>query len=192
MLLAFEYMRHKAVWRLQCDWDKTNGWAEPISKFDLTYRGGKQLCTSWDFNGCDMDQGLFTHYFLLHAGNTVLLDTEAKLARVFAEGLVHGPDRKVSMRECLAVCGGAEPTSFFAHFTGRSKPWMLQPEAAAALAVQKFGTKNIKTLMRLLDSLQLPVNSTTVLKLGLGSPLGFFNANFPKKNRLCVSDKEVP
>jgi hypothetical protein len=61
--------------------------------------------------------------------------------------------------------------------TGRSKPWMKD---ASEIASRRKGSDLDKWCI-LLDSLQLPgVNCANIAELKLGSPLGFFNANFPK------------
>ena len=54
----FNYMKTKAHWRLGKDWDKSLGWAEKMPD-GLYYRGGQKLCDLWDFNGADMDQGMY-------------------------------------------------------------------------------------------------------------------------------------
>lgn len=172
---AFEYMREKAIWRLGRDWDEIQGWAEKMPQ-GLEYRGGKP-CEKWLFNGADMDQGLFTHYFIINFGNAILIDTQLKKARVFAHGLRNEKGEIVRMDDALQCCSGVIPTSHFVHFTGRSKPW-LQPDLAT---VQPTGRNNdLITWKNHLDSLKLAVNSSTISALKLVPPLGYFNANFPK------------
>jgi len=39
---------------------------------------------------------------------------------------------------------------------------------------------DLLTWSKYLDELKLPINSSNIMSLGLGSPLGFFNAKFPK------------
>ena len=129
-----------------------------------------------DFNGADMDQGMLLHYFVLNNGNALLVDTEIKLARYFEKGLLYGTDKVLTSRKALTCCEGLLPTQAFAHFTGRSKPWMLTPEEYKN--ARKGGA--LDTWIKHLNSLNLPINSTNILGLGLGSPLGFFNAGFPK------------
>jgi hypothetical protein len=174
-MAAYLYMKRKAIWRLGHDWDKINGWAEQMPT-GLTYRGGKQPCLKWEFNGADMDQGLLTHYFILNNGKALLIDTTTKVVREFQTGLLHAADRQVDVNAALDCCGGIVPTQAFAHFTGRSKPWMLDLNDPSKF--RKGG--DVDKWLRHLDALQLPVNSSNVAQMGLGSPLGFWNANFPK------------
>jgi len=169
---AFNYMREKSVWRLGRDWDEIEGWAERMPK-GLTYRGGHKPCEKWLFNGADMDQGLFAHYFILNHGNALLIDTDLQRARVFQEGLLHAPDRVEPMNQALSCCQGVIPTAHFVHFTGRSKPWLV-PDLATSTK------RDLVIWKKHLDSLNLKVNSSTIANLKLVPPLGFFNANFPK------------
>ena len=129
-----------------------------------------------EFNGADMDQGLLLHYFVINTGNALLIDTDTRSSRFFAKGLLHGKDTVGNAEESLTCCNGVLPTHAFAHFTGRSKPWMVKQEdfdsARRGGSMDKWKVH--------LDSLNLPVNSSNILGLGLGSPLGFFNAKFPK------------
>jgi hypothetical protein len=175
----FEEMKAKAIWRLHCDWDEKLGWGIPMDKVNLFVRGGKPIKV-WQFNGCDMDQGLLTHTFVVSHGNAILIDTDLKTARKFDKGLIDGPDIKLSMSDALSCCNGEIPTSFFAHFTGRSKPWMILD--GTEKSKQGF---NMKRWIKHLDSLNMPINSSNIHTLNLGSPLGFWNVNFPKKNNIC-------
>lgn len=168
---AFNYMREKSVWRLGRDWDEIEGWSERMPK-GLEYRDGKP-CVKWLFNGADMDQGLFAHYFVINHGNALLINTDRQRARVFQEGLLYAADEVEPMATALACCGGLIPTAHFVHFTGRSKPW-LQPDLAVSTK------RDLVTWKRHLDGLHLAVNSSTIANLKLVPPLGFFNANFPK------------
>ena len=172
---AYQDMKQKAVWRLGRDWDKTTGWKEPMPP-GLFYRGGKEECKEWQFNGADMDQGLFLHYWVINHGSALLIDTTTKSTRLFEKGLMIEPGKELSASESLACCKGKMPTAAFAHFTGRSKPWMLE---ATAIRDAKPGSF-LDTWKRHLDSLNLPVNSSNIASLGYGSPLGFWNAGFPK------------
>jgi len=176
---AFEYMLEKAKWRLGRDWEKETGWAEtdPHLPAGLTVRGGSPCAAQWDFNGADMDQGLLTHYYVLNHGNVMLIDGNTRTPTKYAKGLLHQPGVSVPIKQALDCCGGGIPTTFFAHFTGRQKPWMV-PKIGSLEAVKK--NTDLILWANLLDSLQLPVNSQTIAKLGLGSPLGFWNHNFPK------------
>ena len=134
------------------------------------------VCTYREFNGSDMDQGLLLHYFVINEGHSLLIDTETKLVRYFKKGLLHEHDTVLTAQNSLSCCMGILPTQAFAHFTGRSKPWMLDPETFRK--ARKGGSLEI--WINHLDSLNLPINSSNILEMGLGSPLGFFNAGFPK------------
>ncbi len=170
----YNYMKSKAIWRLGRDWDKINGWAEVMPP-NMTLRGGK-ICNKWEFNGADMDQGLFTHRFVINQGNAMLIDTELRKVRVFNKGILHEPDSEKTLKESIGCCNSEVPTGFFVHFTGRSKPWMVEENKK-----EGRGTSVYTTLwMKLLDSLNLEINSSNIGSLGLGSPLGFWNAGFPK------------
>ena len=68
------------------------------------------------------------------------------------------------------------PTNFFAHFTGRSKPWMLN----LTDIVLKGRNTAVLTWLKHLDSLNMEINSSNIMEHSLGSPLGYFNHNFPK------------
>ena len=137
---------------------------------------GIHVCTYREFNGADMDQGLLLHHFVINEGNSLLIDTETKLARYFKKGLLHEQDKVLTTQNSLSCCMGILPTQAFAHFTGRSKPWMLDSEKFRN--ARKGGS--LETWINHLDSLNLPINSSNILEMGLGSPLGFFNAGFPK------------
>lgn len=172
---AFEYMRKKAIWRLQRDWDTRNGWGEPMPD-ELTFRGGATKVKKWEFNGADMDQGLLTHFFVIRFGRGMLIDTTLKSAKKYDDGLVAAKSAAIAMKTALSCCGGGSPLQFFAHFTGRGKPWMLDLPKLA-------NTKKNEHLLKWaahLDSLALKIKSSNIFELGLGSPLGFFNAKFPK------------
>jgi hypothetical protein len=172
---AYDDMKQKALWRLGRDWDKTNGWGQQMPP-GMLLRGGKNPCKNWEFNGGDMDQGLFTHYLVLNHGNVMLIDTDTKRVRVFEKGFLSAPDTKTTAKEALSCCSGKVPTELFAHFTGRSKPWMMDSKT---LSGARPGS-NLHRWKEYLDVLRLPVNSTNIATLGYGSPLGFWNANFPK------------
>lgn len=137
-----------------------------------------------------MDQGLLLHYFVINKGNALLMDTETKLGRFFEQGLLAGKDDILTARKAYSVCDGVLPTAKFAHFTGRSKPWMVEEENFKN--ARKGGSLSV--WIQHLDSLNLPVNSSNILSLALGSPLGFFNAGFPKggfKNKASKEQKLI-
>jgi len=123
-----------------------------------------------------MDQGLLTHYFIIRFGKGMLVDTVAKKAFKYEKGLDHTSERKLEVQTALSCCQGLSPIGFFAHFTGKGKPWMLD------IGNMERSKKNEQILKwaEHLDALKLPVTSKNVYDIGLGSPLGFFNAKFPK------------
>jgi len=195
-IAAYEYMRAKAIWRLSKDWDKENGWAEPMPQ-GLTVRGGQPASKLWDFNGSDMDQGLLLHYHVINHGQALLIDTYTGITSVFEspKGLLGGPARTVKNEVALTCCKdiNTSPTSMFAHFTGRGKPWMLNEdnEKNKKEMEKRMKNKDIVTWFHLLDSLEIDgVNSKTIPGLHLGSPLGFWNHNFPKGG-MKLQDKHV-
>ena len=170
----YNYMQSKAIWRLGRDWDKINGWAEVMPP-NMTLRGGK-ICDKWEFNGADMDQGLFTHRFVINKGNAMLIDTELRRVRVFKKGILDEPDTEKTLKETIGCCNSEVPTGFFVHFTGRSKPWMVEENKREGRGTSVY----TNMWMKLLDSLNLEINSSNIGSLGLGSPLGFWNAGFPR------------
>lgn len=189
-----EYLKERSLWRLKCDWDEERGWLERLTDFDLTFRGGGRAVTKWGFNGADMDQGLLTHYYLLNHGSALLIDTDSHVVRKFDVGLKHKPDTKLKMKDVLEKCNGIVPTSFYAHFTGRSKPWIVDKDEQAVPSKKiKKSSPNLILWMELLDQLGLPVNSSNVKDLGLGSPLGYFNTDmYKKKTEKCIVPDKSP
>ena len=178
---VFNYLKNKALWRLGCDWDEEFGWKEDLKNFDLNFRGGNKRCTKWNFNGADMDQGLFTHYFILNYGQTFLIDTDLHTVRHFEKGLKYEHDSSSSSRKIIEenlINSCFVPTSFFIHFTGRSKPWLTEKKQGD-LKNRRY--PNLELWMGLLDELKLPINSTSMQLLNLGSPLGYFNGDMNKK-----------
>lgn len=167
----YKFFVDKAKWRLARDWDKENGWGTKMPQ-GLVYRGGRPV-PNWDFNGCDMDQGLFAHYFVVTKGGGVLIDTDRRTVQYYEKGLVNAIPKTLDIEQYINSCDGKIPTSAFAHFTGQSKPWLLTKKTKK--------TKEWLKWMSYLDELQLPnVNSTNIFEQGFGSPLGYFNHNFPK------------
>lgn len=180
----FKYMLDKAIWRLSRDWDKVTGWHEKLPA-SLTVRGGHPASKLWDFNGADMDQGLLLHYFIINHGNGVLIDTSTKEAKLASIGGVSANQlSKHHAIKFLECCQGHLPVSMFAHFTGRSKPWMIYNDLKekSDQRQKRLNRADVKEWFRLLDSIQhlTKVNSTTISTLKLASPLGFWNHNFPK------------
>lgn len=220
----YEAMKKFAIWRLGQDWNPTTGWgnAFPSTKPKvLYYRGMEKVVTLWDFNGADMDQGLYTHYFVFHEGHTILIDTDMNTVRIFHEGILHKQDEQYHLPSTLLVetshpegvsasegasegdtekrtqktvhtyipCPRLIPTDYFLHFTGQSKPWMvlstvndkvMKNDKNLKRKQQQRTGRNVLLWLKYLDEVKLPVNSTNIATTNFGSPLGFFNANFPK------------
>ena len=170
----YNILHDKSKWRLARDWDKNLGWGDIMPK-GMTYRGGK-VVKEWEFNGADMDQGLLANYFVINKGNAILIDTDLNQIRIFNKGIKYLNPELSSLEISLKCCNGNIPTNFFAHFTGRSKPWMLN------LTDIVLKRRNIAVLswLKHLDSLNMEINSSNIMNHSLGSPLGYFNANFPK------------
>lgn len=156
-----------AVARLESPWDTTTGWGMEIPT-DLPYRGGYRYVKDWNYNGASLDQGLFTYYFMLTNGNIQLFDSNE--VRIYGPG--YAVSSRTSISSALACCSSKPPVNFFAHFTGRNKPW-LKP-------VGERKGPDVKLWFSALDSLNLPINSSEAsspLLLSLNSPLGYFHAN---------------
>jgi hypothetical protein len=181
---AFNYMRDKAIWRLGRDWDKTTGWKEPMPK-GMVYRGGRPV-KEWEFNGADMDQGLFTHYFVINFGNAVLIDTTTQKAQYYERGFKDARPTEITIDKATETCHeGSNPVQYYAHFTGKSKPWVVDLK----LKAPRKGSPLSQWLAHL-DALDLPITSQTISQLNLGSPLGYFNARFPKGGYKSKKEKE--
>ena len=141
-----------------------------------------------------MDQGLLLHYHVINKGNAMLIDTQTKLAMMFGKGGLASKSvfTGLDVRDALGCCGGKLPTSAFAHFTGRSKPWMFNNdnEKNKTQLERARNRGDTKKWFELLDSLNVPnVNSETIGGMHLGSPLGFWNHNFPKGG--MITNKNV-
>lgn len=70
----FVEMRELAFDRLVRPWNTSRGWGIPLTPHvHLHYRGGDKDVVEWNFNGASLDQGLFTHYFVLNrlSGSTL-------------------------------------------------------------------------------------------------------------------------
>ncbi len=183
---AYEYMKEKAIWRLSKDWDKELGWNEKMPS-GLVVRGGQPASKLWDFNGSDMDQGLLLHYHVINHGQSLLIDTQTGVTRLYVgpHGLSENPPKVVKTEAALECCHSIapNPTSMFAHFTGRGKPWMLNDDNDKNKneKEKRLKNKDVRKWFEILDSLNInEVNSKNIGSLHLGSPLGFWNHNFPK------------
>jgi alpha-N-acetylglucosamine transferase len=197
----YDFFQQKALWRLMRDWDKVKGWGHSFPRKVFYTRGKKKEITLWDFNGADMDQGLFLYFFAYFYGNLYLIDTDLKEIYYYEKGIysdhllamkqqseqteeslpliVKTPYSTVAIEDGLSVCHGKLPIDCFIHFTGHSKPWI--EENNDAQNDKKRKNPNVIRWMKALDELHLPsVNSSNIFHQKLGAPLGFFNANFPK------------
>ena len=160
---AFAYMREKAIVRLTTPWNELIGWNETMPK-EVMYRGWHKPVKKWEFNGASLDQGLIFHYFCLNSGSIQLIDV--RQARVYSPGHSF---KLSSINKAIACCNGKPSTKYFAHFTGRNKPWLSENI--------KSPSKEVKIWLDLLDSLELAVNSTSLKSVSLKSPLGYFHPN---------------
>ena len=85
----YAYFHQQALWRLMKDWDKVKGWGHSFPKDIFYTRGQKKAISLWDFNGSDMDQGLFTYFFLFFYGDVMLIDTDVKKVIYYEKGILH-------------------------------------------------------------------------------------------------------
>jgi hypothetical protein len=159
----FEALKAKALKRLNEPWDRTRGWGEPVPSW-LGNSKGKGF-PDWNFNGASLDQGLLTHYFVINHGRVVLINHKV-LTRY--DGLSK-PSQVVSSN-LLAPCQSRIPTSAYAHFTGKSKPWL------APITPRSRG--DVKIWGKYLDQLRIDgVNSSNIHEQGFKPPLGYFHPN---------------
>jgi hypothetical protein len=210
------------------------GWGHPFPPNTFYTRGKHKSVTLWDFNGADMDQGLFLYFFAFFYGNLLLIDTDLKEVNYYEKGIyseqllslfakqqvsaavkeresqgfdngrneennsseekesieeallkekdihpITSPYSVIPLNDAIRVCEASKnPIDYFVHFTGRSKPWILEKNEDPEKKKRNY---NVKKWMKELDELELPfINSSVIYDLKLGAPLGFFNANFPK------------
>mmetsp|Transcript_16641 Transcript_16641/g.25045 ORF Transcript_16641/g.25045 Transcript_16641/m.25045 type:complete len:380 (-) Transcript_16641:22-1161(-) len=157
----FEALRAKAVKRLSQSWDEDLGWGEKTPSWLTNARG--KVFTQWTFNGASLDQGLLTHYFVINNGRVVLLNGKQAL-RFQGIGKSGVPAENI-----LRCCKGKPPASMFAHFTGKTKPWLSD--------IRKASGRNVVLWGKFLDQLNLPVNTSNIHELALKPPLGYFHPN---------------
>lgn len=165
----YAHMKEMAIRRLNQPWNTTIGWGKEVPK-GLTMLGGKQV-SDWNFNGASLDQGLFTHYFLLTNGRARIIGDKSINLYTYNENKGYVDITSESIESALHVCDKKKPTAFFAHFTGASKPWLPLGGKNGARV------KQIQDWRKMLDELNLPVNSTNVESLNMKPPLGYFHAN---------------
>ena len=166
---VYNELREYAVGRFSKSWDKKIGWGIPIPE-GMKFSSGKPV-TLWDFNGANLDQGLFTHYFILTNGNIGLIDDrEIRMYHRTPGGVEENPTESiVKQTEVLSCCKGKNPKSMFAHFTGSSKPWLQDSS--------KSKNGNLKLWGAMLDELKLPYNSSNIFNQGFKPPLGYWAKN---------------
>lgn len=138
---VFLAMREKSLSRLAAPWDQKSGWGTAIPS-GVTFRGGKPV-KLWNFNGASLDQGLLFDTYALH-GTVMLLDTSEGLR--YTEGKI----KKEQLKAIYTVSGGKAPSKCFAHFTGRSKPWLQNLDKTKV----KIIASNICTALQFIDSVR--------------------------------------
>lgn len=168
-LEVFDELKEYAINRFKRSWDKQNGWGITIPD-GMKFSTGKPV-KQWDFNGANLDQGLFTHYFVLGKGDIGLIDNhEVRLYDAPDDITGNRPkERVVLQKDALSCCNGKSPKSVFAHFTGSSKPWLQDST--------KSKNPNLKLWGAMLDELHLPYNSTNIYDQGFKPPLGYWAKN---------------
>lgn len=82
----YDYFYQKALWRLVRDWDPIQGWGHRFPPKVFYTRGNHKEITLWDFNGADMDQGLFLYFFAYFYGQLYLIDTELDQVYHYSKG----------------------------------------------------------------------------------------------------------
>jgi hypothetical protein len=157
----FNSMIDLAINRMNQVWKEESGWGTPIGPYHLHFRQSARTVQKWNFNGASLDQGLLTHYFILHEGRAQLLD--GKQALCCFDG-----STRISCA-LPSVCDGVAPMDMFYHFTGRNKPWLRisndKKDRALKFWVEEF------------NALQLDVNASSLSTQNLRSPLGYFHPN---------------
>jgi hypothetical protein len=166
----YDELRKYAMARFTKAWDKQMGWGTPIPE-GMVYRTGKPVI-QWEFNGANLDQGLFTHYFVLGRGRVGLIDS--KEVKLYDQHNTQNPwarptETTVSIQEAMACCNGKPPNNKFAHFTGQNKPWLFD--------ASKSSNSNLKLWATLLDELKLPYNSSNIFDQEFKPPLGYWAKN---------------
>lgn len=161
----YNVLKSKAVRRLNEKWSTEMGWGEEMPSW-IRFRNDGKHPKHWNFNGASLDQGLFTHYFVINEGRVMLLDQ--RKANIYY-GTGKEPVIHTSLQIPLKCCNGKLPVGMFAHFTGRSKPWLND--------IRETKRKDTKLWGHFLDSLGLSVNSSNIHEMALKPPLGYFAAN---------------
>ena len=115
-----------------------------------------------------MDQGLFLDYFILQGTGGQLIDISFTHV---SSPLMSDKIIKVPNKESLQCCEGVASVQKFHHFTGHSKPWLKPPQEGGAVSPA------VRQWMKLLDDLNLPLNSSSLQNLNLKPPLGYFYPN---------------
>lgn len=158
----YENLKQKALKRLNEPWDTKIGWGEQIPSW-LTNSRGKAF-SDWNFNGASLDQGLLTHYFVIHSGKVVLINN-----KIITQYNGENQSPQLLNNDYLNCCQKHLSINSFVHFTGKSKPW-LNP-------VQGSNKKYVLMWGKYLDELNLEVNSSNIHEQGFKPPLGYFHPN---------------
>lgn len=153
-----------AKMRMSKKWDEVKGWGSPIPSEALYFRGMNKAVTSWNFNGASLDQGLLTHYFVLHNGRVQLFD--AKVGYEFDENFSRRP---IELNDVLKECGVSSPMDMFYHYTGRNKPWLRIQSQQKDRALQYW--------MKSFDELGLNITAASLEGEHLKPSLGYFHPN---------------
>jgi len=164
----YEKMYERALNRTMYPWSEKQGWGTPMPG-GVYYRGGIKKVEKWNFNGASLDQGLL---FYTYAVNNVNYDTSVVIIDdIKGEAIKYlkGNKQIIKLDVLFQNSDGVSPISSFAHFTGRSKPWLQN--------LDKTKAKPLIMWKKLLDNLRLPINSTNYRLLGTKPPLGFFASN---------------
>lgn len=161
----YENLKAMAVKRLTERWDEVKGWGGVPPAEWLHNARGKHIFAKWTFNGASLDQGLLTHYFVVNNGRVMLINGPNSAKKYSGEG------RDGKSISYAKFCNGKPPTSVFAHFTGKSKPWLNDIRTA------RRGSP-LETWGKFLDGLRLPnVNTSNIHTQALKPPLGYFHPN---------------
>lgn len=165
----FQKMKDLAIKRLNSPWDISKGWNNQLP-LGLSFARGKPVM-DWSFNGASLDQGLMTHYFLLTNGRGAIVGDVDSSIYAKSDSSDSVGVRKLFVKDFLACCNGRKSTSKFVHFTGQAKPWLSKADK------DKPPSRGVVKWMKLLDELNLSINSSNVRELNMRPPLGFFYPN---------------
>jgi hypothetical protein len=162
--LDYEKLAELAKLRMSNKWDEAMGWGTPIPPRSLYFRGATKYVNSWNFNGASLDQGLLTHYFVLHHGRVQLFDSDKGYE--FNQNFARSP---LDLKDVLKKCDVRSPMDMFYHFTGRNKPWLRIHNTQKDRALLYW--------MKSFDELGLNVTASSLEGENLKPPLGYFHPN---------------